>query len=51
MKIIEKEKFTELIADEGKLLFDGEETYSTQVVLGSNDKVENWQEVEDNDGY
>lgn len=49
MKIIEKEKFIELIADEGKLLFDGEETYSTYVVLGINDKIENWQEVDNND--
>lgn len=49
MKIITKEKFIELVADEGKVLFDGEETYSTNVILGKYDKPENWIEVENVD--
>lgn len=47
MKIIQREKFIELIADEGKILHNKEDIYSYDVILGTNDKPENWIEADD----
>lgn len=47
MQIIQREKYIELIADEGKILHNGEGIYSYDVMLGTNDKPENWIEVND----
>lgn len=37
-----------LVADEGKMLTDGE-TYSPVVYLGKNESVDNWQEVNESE--
>lgn len=49
MQIIEREKYIELIADEGKILHNNEDIYAYNVMLGNLDKPENWKEVEDVD--
>ena len=46
MKIIEKNGLTEIHADEGLTLTNGE-VYTKQIYLGSVDRVENWREITD----
>lgn len=49
MQIIEREKFIELIADEGMILHNNEDIYAYNVMLGNLDSPNNWTEVEDGD--
>ena len=46
MKIIEKNGLTEILADEGLTLTNGE-AYAKHIYLGSVDRVENWREITD----
>ena len=48
MKIIEKNGLTEIHADEGLTLTNGE-VYTKQIYLGSVDRAENWREISDED--
>ena len=46
MKTIEKNGLTEIHADEGLTLTNGE-VYTKHIYLGSVDRVENWREITD----
>ena len=46
MKIIEKNGLTEIHADKGLTLTNGE-VYTKHIYLGSVDRVENWREITD----
>ena len=46
MKIIERNGLTEVYADEGMTLTNGE-VYTEKIYLGSVDKVDNWREIPD----
>lgn len=48
MKQYKIDNVTVLESDEGKTLFNGE-TYSKMVMLGINDKVQNWKEISDSE--
>ena len=46
MKIVERNGHTEIHADEGLTLTNGE-VYTKKIYLGSVDRVENWHEITD----
>lgn len=46
MQIIKKEQFTELHAEEGKML-KKDDVVAEMVILGKLDKPENWEEIEE----